>query len=80
MPWRECSVTEERLRLVARPLEGEGMSRISAFPARLATRSSIATGIRGSTRLPIARDHNGTTTMTIKRVLVSAVGIEPTTP
>jgi hypothetical protein len=26
MPWRECSVTEERLRFVARLLEGEGMS------------------------------------------------------
>ena len=26
MPWRECSVMEERLRFVARLLEGEGMS------------------------------------------------------
>ncbi len=26
MPWRECSVTEERLRFVARVLEGEAMS------------------------------------------------------
>ena len=28
MPWRECSVTEERLRFVARVLEGEGMSEV----------------------------------------------------
>ena len=26
MPWRECSVMEERLRFVARLLEGDGMS------------------------------------------------------
>jgi transposase InsO family protein len=28
MPWRDCSVTEERLRFVARLLEGEGMSEV----------------------------------------------------
>ena len=28
MPWRECSVTEERLRFVTRLLEGEGMSEV----------------------------------------------------
>jgi len=28
MPWRECSVTEERLRFVARLREGEGMSEV----------------------------------------------------
>lgn len=28
MPWRECSVTEERLRFVARVLEGESMSAV----------------------------------------------------
>jgi transposase len=28
MPWRQCSVTEERLRFVARLLEGEGMSAV----------------------------------------------------
>ena len=28
MPWRECSVMEERLRFVARLLEGEGMSEL----------------------------------------------------
>jgi len=28
MPWRECSVTEERLRFIARLLEGEGMSEV----------------------------------------------------
>ena len=26
MPWKECSVMEERLRFVARLLDGEGMS------------------------------------------------------
>jgi transposase InsO family protein len=28
MPWRQCSVTEERLRFVARLLDGEGMSEV----------------------------------------------------
>lgn len=28
MPWRECSEMEERLRFVARLLEGEGMSQV----------------------------------------------------
>ena len=28
MPWKECSVTQERLRLVARLLDGEGMSEV----------------------------------------------------
>ena len=28
MPWQECSVTEERLRFVARLLDGEGMSEV----------------------------------------------------
>ncbi len=28
MPWKECSVTQERLRFVARLLEGEGMSEV----------------------------------------------------
>jgi len=28
MPWRECSVTQERLRFVARLLDGEGMSEV----------------------------------------------------
>jgi transposase len=28
MPWRECSVMEERLRFVARLLDGEGMSEV----------------------------------------------------
>ena len=31
MPWRECSVTEERLRFVARLLEGEGMSEVYRY-------------------------------------------------
>ena len=28
MPWKECSVTHERLRFVARLLDGEGMSEV----------------------------------------------------
>lgn len=28
MPWRECSVTEERLRVVLRLQDGEGMSEL----------------------------------------------------
>ena len=28
MPWRQCSAMEERLRFVARLLEGEGMSAV----------------------------------------------------
>jgi hypothetical protein len=28
MPWKECSVVEERLRFVARLLEGEAMSEV----------------------------------------------------
>ena len=28
MPWRECSVMDERLRFVARLLEGESMSEV----------------------------------------------------
>ena len=28
MPWKECSVTQERLRFVARLLDGEGMSEV----------------------------------------------------
>jgi hypothetical protein len=28
MPWKECSVMEERLRFVARLLEGEGMGEV----------------------------------------------------
>ena len=28
MPWRECSVVEERLRFVARLLEGEAMTEV----------------------------------------------------
>jgi transposase len=28
MPWKECSVTEERPPIVARLLEGEGMSEV----------------------------------------------------
>ena len=28
MPWKECSVMDERLRFVARLLDGEGMSQV----------------------------------------------------
>jgi transposase len=28
MPWKECSVVEERLRFVARPLDGEAMTEL----------------------------------------------------
>jgi len=28
MPWKECSVMEDRLRFIARRLEGEGMRRL----------------------------------------------------
>ena len=45
MPWRECSVTEERLRFVARLLEGEGMSEVCrdfGISAKLATKRFAA--------------------------------------
>ena len=45
MPWKECSVMDERLKFVARRLAGEpwrNFAGSSAFPARPATRSSIA--------------------------------------
>jgi hypothetical protein len=29
MPWKECSVVEERLRFVARLLDGEAMTEVS---------------------------------------------------
>jgi hypothetical protein len=32
MPWKECSVMEERLRFVARLLEGEAMSDVCRTP------------------------------------------------
>ena len=42
MPWKECHVVEERLRFVARLLDGEkmaGLVRSSGSRARPATRS-----------------------------------------
>ena len=45
MPWRECNRMEERLRFVARLLEGEKMAvlcREFGSPARPGTRSTIA--------------------------------------
>jgi hypothetical protein len=53
MPWKASSVMEERLRFVARLLDGETMTDhagISAYPARPATRFSIATGSTGLRR------------------------------
>ena len=32
MPWKECSVMEERLRFVARLLDGEAMSDVARDP------------------------------------------------
>ncbi len=46
MPWKECSVVEERLRFVARLLDGEAMTelcRSSAFHAKPAAKSLTAT-------------------------------------
>ena len=47
MPWKECHVMDERLRFVARRLEGESMSALCAefgIAARPATRSLSALG------------------------------------
>ena len=57
MPWKECQVMDERLRFVARLLDGEKMAqsaRSSEFPAKRATRFSIATRTSGSAGSPIA--------------------------
>jgi hypothetical protein len=46
MPWKECSVMDERIRFVARLLEGEKMASLcqsSLSPAKPATRSLTAT-------------------------------------
>ena len=54
MPWKESSVMEERLRFVARLLDGESMTdvcRSSAYPARPATTFSAATRSMGCAAL-----------------------------
>ena len=56
MPWKECHVMDERLRFVARLLEGEKMAPLCAefgISRRLATKFSIATKIPASPPLPI---------------------------
>jgi len=35
MPWKECSVMDERIRFVGRLLDGEGMSDWLAFVRRI---------------------------------------------
>ena len=37
MPWKECHVTDERSRFVARLLDGEPMARLCAVPAETNT-------------------------------------------
>ena len=51
MPWKECSVMDERLQFVARRLAGEPMAELCrefGIPARPVTRSSIVTKIAAS--------------------------------
>jgi transposase len=58
MPWKECSVTQERLRFVARLLDGEGMSEVCRdFGISRKTGYKIFNRYRdqGSRRSPIAR-------------------------
>ena len=60
MPWKASSVMEERLRFVARLLDGEAMTECagsSASPARPATRFSTAT---------MPRDNQGETAASIR--------------
>jgi hypothetical protein len=57
MPWKECHVMDERLRFVARLLEGRKWrpsAPNSASPARPATRFLTATKTPASRRSPIA--------------------------
>ena len=58
MPWKESSVMDERLRFVARLLEGEAMTDaagLSGYPERPATKSSTATRNTAWRRWMIAR-------------------------
>ena len=57
MPWKECHVVDERLRFVARLLEGEKMApRISAFSSQLSVqlggRSMLLQGAAKRRKLP----------------------------
>ena len=57
MPWQECHVMDERVRFVARLLEGEKMAPLCAelaFRGRRATRSSSGTRTAASERLATA--------------------------
>jgi transposase len=58
MPWEECSVMEERLRFVARLLDGEGMSAVCrefGISRKTGYKISTATRITGSMPSPTAR-------------------------
>jgi hypothetical protein len=46
MPWKACSAMEERLRFVARLLDGEGMSDLAVL-LRLKSHTSSRTTSRG---------------------------------
>jgi hypothetical protein len=52
MPWKECSVTQERLRFVARLLDGEGMSEVCSGPGSLNRFSASLSGVSAGVRLP----------------------------
>ena len=57
MPWKECHVMDERLRFVARLLDGEKMAALCAefgISARPATRSTTGTRTAACRRSPIA--------------------------
>ena len=46
MPWKECSVMDEKVRFVGRLLDGENMAALGrefAISGKTVTRSSIAT-------------------------------------
>ena len=56
MPWKECHVMDERLRVVARLLDGEKMAALCdefGSPGRRGTRSSTATKMPGWWASPI---------------------------
>jgi hypothetical protein len=59
MPWKECHVMNERLRFVARRLEGEKMAPLCAefgISRKTGTRSSTGTRTAACRRSPIAAD------------------------
>ena len=59
MPWRECSVMEERLRFVARLLDGDGMSDVCReFGISRKTGYKILKRYRDCRRLAGARQHD----------------------